>query len=231
MTVGSREYHYREAVMGFFEFPTTNAARLIPRGLQPVEPRHGLGVLGVTAFEFERSEVGAYREVVLSVLVSPRVLSGEVMPRSAMYPFMVGTSTAAARRHGTEVWKLPHLPGDLEVDFQCGDDRATVVAADGGEPILTLSIVAPPRVPWQAADHRYQTFSRDDSGLYLSTLFMRGTLMESEEERGAIELRAHPFTAGIDLEEVTLTPFREQWMRRGVETIHPLQPLPALVGR
>ena len=46
-----REYRFREAVMGFFEFPTANAARLIPRGLQPVEPRHGLGVLGVTVFD------------------------------------------------------------------------------------------------------------------------------------------------------------------------------------
>ncbi len=231
MSAAPREYAYREAVMGFFEFPTTNAIRLIPRGLQPVEPRHGLGVLGVTAFDFERSEVGAYREIVLSVLVAPRLLPGEVMPKSAMYPFMVGTTTAAARRHGMEVWKLPHLDADVSVDLRCDDGSAKVEAAEGGRPILALSIVAPARVPWQAADHRYQTFSQDEAGLYLSMLFMRGPFLESEEERGALELYPHPFLAGVDLDEVTPTPFREQWMRQGVELIHPLRPLAALAGR
>ena len=231
MTGGGREYHFRDALMGFFEFPTTNAMQLIPKGLQPVEPRHGLGVLGVTAFEFERSEVGAYREVVLSVLVAPRVLPGEIMPRTAMYPFMIGTTTAAARRHGIEVWRLPHLPDDLEVTCECRDGTATVHAEQGGVPILTLSIVAPQRVPWQPAAHRYQTFSRDEAGLYLSTLLLHGTLMESEEECGSLALHPHPFTAGVELEDVTLIPFREQWMRAGVEIIHPLQPLQALTGR
>ncbi|HVP13990.1 MAG TPA: acetoacetate decarboxylase family protein, partial [Terriglobales bacterium] len=183
-----REYRFREAVMGFFEFPTANAARLIPRGLQPVEPRHGLGVLGVTAFDFEASEVGPYREAVLSVLVSPRVLPGEVMPRSAMYPFMVGTTTAAARRHGREVWLLPHFPDDLEVDIECREGGTTVRAAQAGAPIFSLAIVAPRGVPWEPAEHRYQTFSQDDGNLFLSTLFLRGSLMESEEERGALEL-------------------------------------------
>jgi hypothetical protein len=55
--------------------------------------------------------------------------------------------------------------------------------------------------------------------------------MEHEEERGNLVLHSHLFTRAIDPDEVTTTPFREQWMRDGVETIHPLQLLAAPVGR
>ncbi|MBI5709958.1 MAG: acetoacetate decarboxylase family protein [Candidatus Eisenbacteria bacterium] len=224
------QYRYRDAVNGFFEFPTPNARDILPRGLQPVEPHHGSSILAVTAFEFEDSAVGAYREVVLSVVVAPRLLPGEPMPRSAMYPFMVGTTTAAARRHGIEVWKLPHLPADLEVEFDRHDSEVRVTAAEGGCPVLELT-VCDPGLAWQPVEHRYQTWSQDGAGLYLSNLMMRGAFMESEEERGSLRLHPHAFAAGIELGEITDTPFREQWMRDGVESIHPLQPLPAFAER
>ena len=52
-----------------------------------------------------------------------------------------------------------------------------------------------------------------------------------EEERGSLVLHPHLFTRAIERDEVTAIPFREQWMRDGVEIIHPLQPLVAPVGR
>ena len=37
-------YGYRDAISGFFEFPTDNARRILPRGVEPVEPVAGLAL-------------------------------------------------------------------------------------------------------------------------------------------------------------------------------------------
>lgn len=231
MEEGPRRYHYKDAINGFFEFRTDNARAILPHGLQPVEPRHGMSVLTVTAFEFHDSAVGPYKEIALSIIVAPRIGHGEAMPRAAMYPFLVGTSTPEARRHGIEVWHLPHFPNDLDVTFQRGGGRITVGATEAGKPILTLAITDNGGVGWESVEHLYQTFTHDENGSYISPLVMSGPFMEHEEERGSLELHPHLFTRAIERDEVTTTPFREQWMRDGVEVIHPLQPLAAPVGR
>ena len=228
---GPRLYHYRDAINGFFEFPTENARAILPHGLQPVEPHHGMSILTVTAFEFHDSAVGVYKEIALSVIVPPRIGHGETMPRAAMYPFLVGTTTPESRKHGMEVWHLPHYPDDLDVRFERGQGQVTVIAAAGGKPILTLRVTDSREVGWETVEHRYQTFMQDEGGGYISPLVMAGPFMEHEGERGGLELHSHLFTRAIDPDEVTTIPFREQWMRDGVETIHPLQPLTAAVGR
>jgi hypothetical protein len=85
-------YGYRDAISGFFEFPTDNARRLLPKGLEPFELHHGTSIFAVTAFDFVDSQVGAYGEVVYAVVVPPLVRSGR-MPNSAMYPWQVATTT------------------------------------------------------------------------------------------------------------------------------------------
>jgi hypothetical protein len=225
------EYRYRDAINGFFEIPTSNARTILPAGFQPVEKHHGTSILGVTAFEFRESEVGTYRELALSVLVAPRVVHGEPMPRAAMYPFMVGTTTAASRAHGIERWHLPHYDGDLDVQFEREPRRIVVTAAAGGKRILRLTLVDPEAEPWHPVVHHYQTFMHDEAGSYLSNLVMAGPFIESEEERGSLQWEPHPFTRAIELREVGTIPFREQWMKDGIESIHPLQHLTATVGR
>ena len=83
-TDGMVQYHFRDAIGGFFEFPTENARAILPPELQPIEPHHGSSVLSVMAFDFHDSPVGDYGELILSILVSPRVESGVPMPRSAL---------------------------------------------------------------------------------------------------------------------------------------------------
>jgi len=53
-------YGFRDAISGFFEFPTENARRVLPRGFEPVEVHHGTSILAVTVFDFNESEVGEY---------------------------------------------------------------------------------------------------------------------------------------------------------------------------
>jgi hypothetical protein len=226
-----RVYRYREAANGFFEFPTENARAILPAGLQPVEPHHGQSVLAVTAFDFHESPVGSYREIVLSILVAPRILPGEPMPRAAMYPFQIATTTQASRQHGIQVWRLPHYMSDVDVDLRRSEWEVAIAVSHGGKPVLDLKVTGMPEVGWQTVDHPYQTFSVDDTGTYLSSLRMAGPFHEHEEERGSVTLHPHPFSAAVDREGVTTTPFREQWMTQGTETIFPLQPLAALAGR
>ena len=231
MSAEVRRYLYRDAVNGFFEFPTVNARKILPPGLQPVESHHGSSVLAVTAFDFHDSAVGPYGEIALSVLVAPRLVAGEHMPRAAMYPFLVGTTTPDARSHGIEVWHLPHHPSDLLIDVERRKGAIELAAADAAGPILTLFVTETDDVPWQEVEHRYQTFMHDAEGDYLSPLVMTGPFLEHEEERGLLTLHRHAFNSALEIDEVTATPFREQWMRDGVEAIHPLQTLAAYAGR
>ena len=228
---GLYRYQYRDAVNGFFEIPTEIARGLLRGGCQPVELHHGRSILAVTGFEFHESAVGAYREVTLSVLTAPRIMTGEPMPRAAMYPFMIGTTTPESRRHGMQVWHLPHHDGVVDIEFARGAHELTITASERGAHILDLTITDPAAAPWQQVEHRYQTFMQDEEGTYMSPLVMTGPFMENEEERGSLRLSRHPFTAGLDLVEVSTTPFREQWMKDGVEAIHPLQKLAAFAGR
>ena len=221
-------YDYRDAVNGFFEFPTEAARAILPRGIQPVEPHHGQSILAVTGFEFSQSPVGEYRELTLSVLVAPRLAPHAPMPRAALYPFMVGTTTKASRQHGSEIWHLPHHPRELEIEIVRGDGELRLAARDGS-PILELTVTED--AGWEQVEHHSQTFMNDENGAYLAELTMAGPFMEHEGERGSLALHRHAFTAAVDPSAVPTVPFREQWMKQGRETIHPLQTLVSAVAR
>lgn len=219
---GLTRYGYRDAVSGFFEFPTENARRLIPAHLQPVEVHHGTSVLSVTAFEFTETEVGSYGEIVMAVLVPPLVRPGERLPKSALYPYQVGTTTRAAREHAIERWHLPHWMEDVEMRFGRQGRTMTVSVAAGGRPVLDLDVSEHAFGP---VSHLYQSFMKDDSGAYIARITMEGAQSEHEEEMGRLRLHDHPFHRGLDVGEVSDTPFRELWMRDGMQTFEPLAEL------
>jgi hypothetical protein len=219
---GVVQYHFRHAIGGFFEFPTANAVQILPRFLYPVEPHHGQSVLSVMAFDFHDSPVGEYGELILSVHVAPRVGRGSPLPRAAFYPFLLGTTTSASRAHAIERWHLPHFMNDIDLAFDRGDHQIGISASHEGSPILDMRITD---YSWENVEHRYQSFMRDDSGAYMATIIMAAPFSENEEERGAIELHGHPFTAAIEPDGVNTTPFRELWMRDGLQTFHPLETL------
>lgn len=225
---GTTLYYYRNAVGGFFEFPTEQARALLPKELQPVELHHGLAVFSVMAFDFTESEVGAYQELILSVLVSPRVEPGSTFPHSAFYPFLLATTTTGSREHAIERWHLPHYMKDVEMSMEPDGDELTVKAWDDAGPIAELTVSA---YAWRQNEQTHQAFMRDDEGAYMATITMAGELSESEEERGSLTLHEHPMTEGLgDLDEITSVPFRELWMRDGVQTFQPLRVLEQTAG-
>lgn len=212
-------YGYRNAISGFFEFPTENARRILPRHLEPAELHHGSSIFSMTAFDFTESEVGPYGEVVMSVIVAPLVKPGEKLPKSAFYPYLVATTTRAARDHAIERWHLPHWMEDVEVAFRQDGRSIGVRVAVGGAPVAELTITDH---SWGPVSHLYQSFMKDDSGAYLANITMEGKQSEHEDESGRLKLFEHPFNQDLVLSEIYENPFRELWMRDGVQSFEPL---------
>jgi hypothetical protein len=215
---GITRYGYRDAISGFFEFPTENARRVLPRGMEPVEVHHGTSILAVTVFDFDESEVGEYGEVVYAVIVPPLVRDTR-LPKSAFFPWQVATTTRAAREHAIGRWHLPHWMEDVAVAFDRQPGRTTARVSADGSPALELTITDH---SWQSVSHLYQSFQKDDSGTYLANILFEGEKSEHEEEAGKIVLHDNAFNKDIQVSEVYDVPFRELWMRKGCQLFDPL---------
>ena len=216
---GLTRYGFAQAASGFFEFPTENARRILPPHIEPVELHHGSSIFSMTAFDFTESMVGPYGEVVMSVIVSPLVKAGKPLPKSAFYPYLVATTTRAAREHAIERWHLPHWMADVEMQFAGGEREVTARVSADGEPVAEMTIS---QYEWHPVSHLYQSFMHDTDGTYLANITMEGEHSEHEEETGRIKLFPHPFHKSLALSEVSETPFREMWMRKGLQTFEPL---------
>jgi len=212
-------YGYANAISGFFEFPTENARRILPPHLEPVELHHGTSIFSMTAFDFTESMVGSYGEIVMSVIVAPLVKPGERLPKSAFYPYLVATTTKAARDHAIERWHLPHWMEDVEIGFSQESSRISATVSADGAPVAELTIRDH---SWQPVSHLYQAFMKDDAGAYLASIVMEGEQSEHEEETGRVVLHDHPFNRDLIIADVYEVPFRELWMRKGIQTFDPL---------
>jgi Acetoacetate decarboxylase (ADC) len=216
------KYGFKYAVSAFFEMSRDAAKRALPAHLEAMEVKHSIGVFAVTAFDFTQSEVGQYEELVLAVITPPVLGAGGEFPRSAFYPFVVGTSTEASRLHAIERWHLPHYMSDIRVEFEEKDGRMKVHAHEKGRPILDLDVSAH---KWTKVNHLYQAFTVDPPKRFKADIHMEGTFTEHEEETGSIEIHPHPMCEALLNAEVASFPFRELWMKDGMQTFEELQTL------
>jgi hypothetical protein len=214
-------YYFNHGLSCLFEMPTSDARRIVPLHLQPLEVQHERSVLSVTVFDFCEGDGGVFQELVLSVLVPPLVKPGDPLPKAGLYPFVVATSTEMGRREGIDRWKLPHLMRDIEITFTEGDGLISVAANASGEPILEL-IGTSHR--FEPAELLFHTFMSDSGGNYKSDVAVRGeSYSEHEFERGSLVIHSHEMTGGLTIDEIADAPFREQWMKKGVEVFAPLE--------
>jgi hypothetical protein len=212
-------YAFRDVISGFFEFPTENAKRILPSHLEPVELHHGSSIFSLTAFDFHESEVGPYGEVVMAVIVAPLIRPGERIPKAAFYPYQVATTTRCSREHAIARWHLPHWMDDVQVDFERGEGRLGVRVAVEDTPVAEMTLG---EYEWSPVSHLYQCMMKDADGAYLAHITMEGAHSDHEEETGALRLYPHPFNKGLALSEVSDVPFREMWMKDGVQLFQPL---------
>lgn len=215
-------YGFQNCVGAYFEMPTSQARKVLPSHLQPLEKQHERSIFAITAFRFTESEVGEYDEVVLAVIVPPIVEAGKPLPKAAMFPFMVATSTEASREHAIERWRLPHIMKDLDIAFAESDGTMTVNVRDEGEPVLDLVVTEFDPGP---AKNQYCVFTVGDDERFKVNIYMEAPHSEHEEERGELTLYDHPFLAGLDPSEIEPYPFREEWYRAGLQTFEELESL------
>jgi hypothetical protein len=162
--------------------------------------------------------------VVLAAAVMPLIKTGERLPKTALYPWMVGTTTAASREHAIATWHLPHWMEDLDIQITTADGRIEARVAAGGAPVLEVAVV---EHSWGPVRHLYQSFMRENDVYYVADIMMEGQQSEHEEEGGHLRLHEHSFHGRLALPEVSDVPFREVWMRDGVQTFENLVSFPA----
>jgi len=152
------------------------------------------------------------------------VKPGQPFPKSAMYPYLVATTTKAARDHAIERWHLPHWMDDVDIAFDRQKDHLTVRVKADGAPVADMTIY---EYEWHPVSHLHQSFMKDGEANYLAQITMEGQHSEHENEKGSVKLYEHPFNKVLSIADVYDVPFREQWMRDGLQTFQPLEQLEA----
>jgi hypothetical protein len=214
------KYGFAHAVGAFFEMPTTDARKLLPPHLQPLEVQHTRSILAITAFEFTESMVGHYNEIVLSIIVPPVVEPGQPLPKAAFFPFIVGTDTIESREHAIERWRLPHYMSDVRIAFEASAERMDVRVSENDRPILDMAVTSH---EFALVRHLYNSFMVNGDARYKVNIYMEGPHAEHEEERGSLTLHEHPMTEGLTIPEVSTYAFREQWLQRGLQTFEEME--------
>ena len=221
MPDGRGHYYFNHGLSCLFEMPTSDARQLVVSDLEPLEVQHERSVLSVTVFDFYKGDAGAFQEVVLSVLVPPLVKPDDPLPKAALYPFLVATSTEAGRREGVDRWKLPHLERDIEVTFTEAADQIRATASADGAPIFELTGTSH---LFEPAELLFHAFVSDPERVYKSDITLSGeSYSEHEFETGSLVIHPHEMTVGLTIDEIARAPFREQWMKKGVEVFAPLE--------
>jgi hypothetical protein len=213
-------YEFKHCVGAMFEMSTADARKILPPHLQPLEVQHSRSVFAVLAFRFTESEVGAYDEVVLSVVTPPRIQPGMPLPKAAFYPFMLATSTEAARRHAIERWHLPHYMKDLEFSFEARDGQMRTRVLDDGAPVLELTVS---EHAFEPVTNPYHCFIVNGEERLKVNIFMNADHSQHEEETGELILYEHPMTEALTLEDVSSFPFREEWYGPGIQTFEEVE--------
>lgn len=220
--MNTTRYEFENCLGGFFQMSTVNARRILPRHLQPIEIQHTRSVLAALAFQFTASEVGPYDELVLAIIAPPLVTPGAALPKAAFYPFMVATSTTAARLRAIQRWHLPHHMSNLDFAFHCDDDSIGVRVTDGGTPALELTVTRHEFAPAANLYHLFTTEAGADKRFKVNVT-MRAPHSEHEAERGRLTLFDHALAGRLDCHEVDPIPFREEWYRAGTQVFERLE--------
>ena len=214
--------YFSTGVSAFFEMATSDAERILPPHLQPIEVRPQRSILNVTAFHFRESEVGPYAELTFSVVVPPVVGSWIRHAKAGFYPFVAATTSEESRRHRSRRFRIPHYEEDIEASFIEKAGELRVRACANELPIVDFTVT---QHLWRSTTHLLHGFMMDGTQRLKADIQISGRYTVHELERGKILLSKHPMTEMLTLEEVSPYPFREHWLKEGTEVFHPLETL------
>jgi hypothetical protein len=212
--------YFTTGVSSFFEMSTSDARRILPPHLHPVEIRPQQGILNVSAFHFRESRVGPYAELVFSVVVPPVVGGWSQHPKAGFFPFMAATTSLESRLLMEEL-RIPTHPEVIDTRFVERDDHMRVQAWCGGEPVVDLTVTLH---EWSANSHLLHSYMMDgELRLKADVQISAGRYSVHEKELGRLTLHPHAITRHLSLDGVSASPFREHWLKEGCEEFRPLE--------
>jgi hypothetical protein len=214
--------YFSTGVSALFEMATSDAERILPGHLQPIEVRPQRSILNVSAFHFRESEVGPFAELVFSVVVPPVVGTWARHPKAGFYPFLTATSSAASRRLREERLRVSTYPHDIDAQFIERLDRVRIRIGAQGMPVVDVTVT---QHLWSSSTHLLQSHMMDGQRRLKADVQISGRYTMHEQERGRLTLFPHPMTEGLTLDEVSPYPFREHWLKEGFELFHPVEAL------
>ncbi|MCE2455183.1 MAG: hypothetical protein J4G12_05105 [Gemmatimonadetes bacterium] len=218
MPLGSYSFH--TGATSFFAISTEHARSLLPPHLQPVEVRHGRGVLSVSAFLFDDSVVGPYAELMFSVIVPPRAAPWGRHPKAGFFPFLAATSSEEARRIKGERLHFPFWNESIDAQFIEGDDYLRVRAFVDGAEVVDLRVT---QGDWELATHILQGYMMRGNERLRATLHITGDYTVHEDEGGSMLVHPHSMTEKLTRGEIAERPFREHWIKNGIEVFHEVE--------
>lgn len=121
-------------------------------GLKPSEIIWGKSLLGVTLFDFSKSPVGPYTELVLStpVLYKPNIglplfslIRDDVLKRFNLFILNIYQSTKIAIEHGNLLTGYPHNSNLINVKFEDDEKNISINSYGDNKSILSLKINKP----------------------------------------------------------------------------------------
>jgi hypothetical protein len=202
-----------EAMLSYFPVATPAIAGMLPKaGLQPVQIRPGVALLGITAAEYKKSSIGAYSEVAIVVpcLRQPRfnipllpLWFPRWFPSLAGYILKMPVSTEFACIAGKEIWGYPKFLADI--DFEEQESHRICTLSHEGSLVLRYS-VRKPTVP-RYAQRSYATYSSMGQALLQSRVVTQGLLGVSKKAESAeLQFGRHPLA--LQLSELKPGPAR-----------------------
>jgi hypothetical protein len=187
------------AMSAAFEIPTAVAESLLPRRMQPIELRPGVGLLNVSVFHFpDPPGVGEpCTEIVFNVYVFPDLSRAPALPRMAMYTVRLGASSSAFLTSTNAVDHYPVVAEPLSASLD--REAATFVAYDGsGRPVVEMR-AAPGAVPYQRESFFVQSFTSSGGELLHGGNVFDFDKAESQTDLdGHCALHPHPLLDPLD---------------------------------
>jgi hypothetical protein len=191
--------------------------RFVPARLAP-----GLGVVGITCFEYRDTDIGPYNELAVSILLNepwflpnlPGQALARGLVRKQLHAFVhhLPVTTEVARATGVGYWGYPKFVAGI--DFEESAGRRTCRLSEDGEEILTLSardIPTPRADRLRIFSHLYQDRLPQSSEFDLNVAAMGRT----SRPVATLELgRSHPIAAELSRLLVSRRAFHYQLLRR-----------------
>ena len=171
------KYSDTRAVMAIFPAWVKNIRGFIgTERFQPVRISRERCLLCITIFDYKTCQIGAYKEIALSVPVLfdahfaipylPLFFSN-LFPNFGYYSILLAMTTNIARTHSERIFGYPTYDKEVNIDLNINDSRIFINAMESSEKILSMAIESEssPNQPQRTVSEKYRTYFTKENRL------------------------------------------------------------------